>query len=131
MFATCLKTLQRLGKTFDEVLHPRDDKGRWCGTYSATDSSGRKYSIVPEGNYIPPGGEGKRGARAGFEKWVDTPGQEPIAMPVLGLKIHSDHEIQFQNGRHRFAVLRDRGVKQMPVMTFRDGAEEFRRRFGV
>ena len=162
MFQSCLKTLRCIRKTFDESEHPRDEKGRWCGNYTATDASGRKYSFVPDrvyrdsetfvpvvvdvdkvdasfakdgtgmsGNYIPPGGEGKRGCRAGFERWVDTPSQEPIAMSVLGLKVHSDREIQFLNGRHRFSVLRDRGVKTMPVMTFRDGAEEFRRRFGV
>ena len=162
MFQSCFTTLSLICKTFDESQHPRDDKGRWCGSYEATDASGRKYSFVPDrvyrdsktfvpvvvdvdkvdasfakdgtgmaGHYIPPGGEGKRGARAGFETWVDKPSQEPIMMSVLGMKIHSDREIQFLNGRHRYAVLRDRGVKTMPVMTYRDGADEFRRRFGV
>lgn len=159
---TCLKNLQRLTKEFDEARHPRDDKGRWCGQYSATDASGREYQFVPdpvyrdsktfvpvmvdvdkldasfskdgtgmEGNYIPKGGEGKRGARSGFEAWVDKQGQEPIGMAVVGLKIHSDNEVQFLNGRHRFSVLRDRGVKTMPVMTYREVAAEMRRRFGV
>jgi hypothetical protein len=39
--------------------------------------------------------------------------------------------VSFTNGRHRFAWLRDRGARAMPVQVAPDSAAEFERRFGT
>ena len=64
------------------------------------------------GYYIEQGKESIKGRRAKFEEFLKK--NEPIEAPVLNLK--SDGQtISFGDGRHRFAVLRDMGYKQIQV----------------
>ena len=79
--------------------------------------------------YVKPGGEEKRGSREGTEAYLAT--GKPIQMATVGLAVHTTNEVHFTNGRHRFAVLRDRGVKTMPVMVYKDVEDEFKKRFGA
>jgi hypothetical protein len=65
--------------------------------------------------YIGPGGTGnpKRGSYQGFISYLQR--GEPIGMPQISWGEWSKN-IQFTNGRHRFAVLRDMGLKKIPAM---------------
>jgi hypothetical protein len=78
--------------------------------------------------YIGPSGSGPAiGER--YEKfgiWFEK--GEAIEIPWVGLE---DGEICFTNGRHRFAWLRDHGVKSMPIDVDPAIAGEMRKRFGV
>ena len=42
-----------------------------------------------------------------------------------------EHSVSFTNGRHRFAWLRDRGVRAMPAQVARSCAAEFEKWFGT
>ena len=150
----------QLAKNDDfEVKHPRGYHGWFFSTHAiAVDRTGRTYHMVPDltyGNpkqytpvmldvakldesfakdtdmYVAPGGEQKRGARAGFEAWVDSPNHDPIKMPFVCLKQYSNNEVQFGNGRHRYSVLRDRGCQEIAVTVPNKEVAEFKRRFGA
>ena len=53
-----------------------------------------------------------------FGKWMER--REPVQIPSLGL---FDGVIEFNDGRHRFAWLRDHGVENMPVHVDPDKVE--------
>lgn len=59
-----------------------------------------------------------------FGKWMER--KEPIQIASLGL---FDEVIEFNDGRHRFAWLRDHGVKIMPVHVDPDKVELVKSRF--
>jgi hypothetical protein len=73
------------------------------------------------------GGKGREPAKIAGVRTFLTSGK-PIEMPRMALGVDGDaHAL---NGRHRFAVLAEAGVKVLPVSVPKDAAAEFRRRFG-
>lgn len=75
--------------------------------------------------YIGPGGSDNaiEGRYAGFKKFLET--GEPVEMP----RVSYDPEmkkINFTNGRHRTAALRDMGVGRIPVMVSNESAQSLR-----
>ena len=64
-----------------------------------------------EGFHIPVGQEGLAGRRNRFEDFLKT--GEPIEAP--NVSVTSQGVVQFGDGRHRFAVLRDLGYKEISV----------------
>ncbi len=59
-------------------------------------------------------------------KWVAS--GRRMWMPHVSLD--GNGNVSFTDGRHRFAWMRDHGVKALPVTTERDQAEALRKRFG-
>jgi hypothetical protein len=53
---------------------------------------------------------------------------QPVKMPHIGFE--EDGTVTFTDGRHRFAWMRDHGVRALPVTTEREEAKEIARRFG-
>lgn len=53
----------------------------------------------------------------------------PIVMPEVSMRT-SDGVVTFIDGRHRFAVLRDKGLKKIKVAVPRDKAEGFKELYG-
>jgi len=75
--------------------------------------------------YVGAGGSGAViGKRyAGFAKWIEEHDQ----YEVPEVYVHTDGKLSFTNGRHRYAVLRDAGVAEMPVAMSRSGVENAKR----
>lgn len=75
--------------------------------------------------YIPPGGEDIKGRRAGVEQHFSR-GTE-VDMP----RVYLDNRgvLGVGDGRHRLAVLRDRGVSHAPVIVPREAAVHLWRTF--
>ncbi len=61
-----------------------------------------------------------------FGRWIRR--REPIWMPAVCL---GDEDIAFTDGRHRFAWLRDHGVRFLPVQVPPEEANAIRERFGA
>ena len=82
-----------------------------------------------EGYYIPPGGGGAEiaGRRARFERFLQE--GEPVQAPraVLG----GNGRLAFEDGRHRFSVLRDLGIDRVALTVPKEQAEEFKKRYGA
>lgn len=78
--------------------------------------------------YITPGGgwAGNPERYDKFGKWMER--KEPVQIASLGIV---DDVIEFNDGRHRFAWLRDYGVTVMPVHVDPDKVELVKNRFGV
>lgn len=62
----------------------------------------------------------------GFGEWLAE--RRKVWMPDVGL---SDGHISFNDGRHRFAWLRDHGVRALPVTVSPRIEAEMERRFGT
>jgi hypothetical protein len=62
-----------------------------------------------------------------FGKWFSEP-HPAVWMPDVGL---TDGIVRFSDGRHRFAWLRDHGVRVLPVTVSPEIEAEMRRRFGT
>lgn len=76
--------------------------------------------------YVGPQGEGGiKGRYERFAKWME--GGQVVEMPEVCM---NGDEISFINGRHRFAWMRDHGVKMMPVAVPADCAAEVKAKFG-
>lgn len=67
------------------------------------------------GIYIGPNDPGDRGKKQGFKEFLQTT-TDPIEAPEISV---TDDYVGFTNGRHRFAVLRDMGKKQIAVCVSR------------
>lgn len=83
-------------------------------------------------NYVPPGGEGggKPGAYEQARRFItQTAPRERIGVE-LGRASLGKHGLSWIDGRHRFAVLRDLGIRRVPVSVDRSEADAFRERFG-
>jgi hypothetical protein len=78
-----------------------------------------------ESFYIKPGEEAIPGRRGQFEEFVRT--GQPIEAP--NVSIGTKGQISFGDGRHRFAVLRDMGAKEVKVSVPRNQAQDFIDRF--
>ncbi|MBS3951672.1 MAG: hypothetical protein KGZ88_01830 [Methylomicrobium sp.] len=78
--------------------------------------------------YITPGGgwAGNPERYDKFGKWMER--KEPVQIASLGIV---NNVIEFNDGRHRFAWLRDHGVTVMPVHVDPDKVELVKNRFGV
>lgn len=79
--------------------------------------------------HIAPGKEGKRGARDRMESFLAK--GETIEMSQVFHGEDDPDRVGFINGRHRFSVLRDKGVKVIPVAVDKKQEGEFRRRYGA
>ena len=80
--------------------------------------------------YVGPGGKGQIKTRyPDFGTWLKENPDAQIEMPIVGLDYRG--RPSFGNGRHRFAYLRDRGVKQIPMVVNKELAAEFRERYGA
>jgi hypothetical protein len=78
-------------------------------------------------NRIEPSGKGAiEGRREGFERFLKE--ETPIQPPTV--TIRKNGSVEFENGRHRFAVLRDRGVKEIPVSVDAEEAAALRSAIG-
>jgi hypothetical protein len=77
--------------------------------------------------YIEPGAEGAGGKRAAVEAFLET--GKPVEASRGGLD--ADGKPYLDDGRHRFAVLRDRGAGAVAMTVPKDQAEELLARYGV
>lgn len=79
-------------------------------------------------NYVSCGGgcAGNPERYEQFGHWFER--KEPVLIASLGLW---DDVIEFNDGRHRFAWLRDHGVEIMPVHVDLDNIELVKSHFGV
>lgn len=80
--------------------------------------------------YLPVGGigvSGVAGRREAFAQFLDT--GERVQAPRIA--VGDDGIPAFTDGRHRFAVLRDRGVSAVGIMVPKEQAADVRRRFGL
>lgn len=75
------------------------------------------------GFYVPPGGGGAeiQGRRERFDKFLDT--GRPVEATVVYLnKIRGG--VSIDDGRHRFSVLRDKGIDRVGITVTREQADE-------
>lgn len=86
------------------------------------------WSKDAKSTYIGKGGthNPKRGCYQGFVDFLGS--GETIKMPYI---YYNDWTqcIQFGNGRHRFAVLRDMGLKKIPALVPAEQVDFFRQNF--
>ena len=87
----------------------------------------KSWALEPE-FYVGMGGRGEIAGRAEkFKEFLKT--GQPIEQPEISL--NADGRPRFINGSHRFAVLRDLGLKVIPVSVPTARAEDFRAAFGT
>jgi hypothetical protein len=77
--------------------------------------------------HVGPGAEHQGGKRAAFDRFLAS--GEPVQAPrvVLG----ADGRVSFDDGRHRFAALRDAGIDRVAVTVPDYQAKDFAKRFGA
>lgn len=83
-----------------------------------------------ESHYLPADGRGvseKMGGRKEFRHFLETGEAVESSRLALGL----DGSVDFVDGRHRFAVLRDAGIDKMAVSVPKHQINQFRERFGL
>jgi len=81
--------------------------------------------------YLPKDGKGESeigGRREGFKEWREKNKDTPIESPSV--VINNKGEISFNNGRHRFAVLRDSGKTKIYVTVNKKDADKVRKKYG-
>lgn len=78
--------------------------------------------------YVGPGGTGGIGRRyKTFDGWVRQ--GMPVEMPVVGFDGFGAPN--FSNGRHRYAWMRDHGVRAMPFLVYGEDADRFEAEYGT
>lgn len=78
--------------------------------------------------YVGPGGTGGIGRRyKTFDGWVRQ--GFPVEMPVVGFDGFGAPN--FSNGRHRYAWMRDHGVRAMPFLVYGEDADRFDAEYGT
>jgi hypothetical protein len=77
--------------------------------------------------HLAPGQEGVKGRRQAVEAYLATGKPVQASRVVLG----ADGVPSFTDGRHRFAVLRDKGVKAVALTVPKAQVREFQTRYGV
>ena len=77
--------------------------------------------------YMPPKGIASSQRKLRFVDFLRE--GEPIIIPDVSLL--PDNIPHFDNGRHRFSVLRDLGLEKMPMAVDDDHVNTFRRLFGL
>ena len=75
----------------------------------------------------PQGAGGISGRYERFGNWLNN--GEAVGMPEVCL--NDNGEVAFINGRHRFAWMRDHGVKKLPVAVPAEDAKAIQSKFGV
>ena len=89
--------------------------------------------------YVPKSGKGGgaiKGRYDRFGKWIESAG-EPVEMSEMGLRVSTLKdgtevvEVGFDNGRHRFAWLRDHGAGSIPVAVDKGTAAKVARLVGI
>ena len=79
-------------------------------------------------SYIGQDGSGQiRDRINGFKKYLET--GKPIGQSEVGLG--PGGTVAFTNGRHRFAVMRDMGMTEIPVSVNKGSAQKFQELYGV
>ena len=63
-----------------------------------------------------------------FGEWLAR-AERAVEMPTIRLR--DDGQVSFTDGRHRFAWLRDHGLKRIPVAANNESLEPMTTRFGV
>ena len=81
---------------------------------------------LDKGYYIPPKSRINSQRKLRFVDFLR--GGKPIIMPEVGLL--PNNVPGFDNGRHRFSVLRDLGLKRMPIAVDKSQENVFRQLFG-
>ena len=73
---------------------------------------------------LPPGGEGRSGARAPVAAMLEASAPGDVYAPVVGFSIDRGGTVsaRFHDGRHRFHVLRDAGAREINVCVSRSWA---------
>lgn len=90
-------------------------------------------SWAPSSERVGPGGTGAaiEGRYEKFGTWLHA-SRVAVHMPFVGFDGEGpDAPVVFTDGRHRFAWLRDRGLRRMPVAAAPSGAGRLAGRFGV
>lgn len=90
----------------------------------------KAWKEADAGYHLPAEGEGKseiKGRRDDFERFLKK--NEPVQASRAVLD--ADGGVSFVDGRHRFAVLRDRGAERVAVTVPKSQADHFRDKFGV
>lgn len=83
----------------------------------------------PDNGYIAADGTGSIAGRIEiFEGWLSDHPEESILAPAVYLRELSNR-VSFHDGRHRFAVLRDHGHREIKVAVPRRQVGRFRRHF--
>lgn len=82
------------------------------------------------GFYLAPGAEHVRGRIDEARRYLERAQREGLPFDQSRATIDPDGTVSFADGRHRFAMLRDRGIAQLPISVPASQAEEFKRRFG-
>ena len=83
----------------------------------------------PDNCYIGPDGSGATAGRIElFEGWLSEHSGESILVPTVYLS-DKRNRVRFHDGRHRFAVLRDRGYRTVKVGVPRGQVGRFRKHF--
>lgn len=84
--------------------------------------------------YIGKRGHGKTKHKYdAFANWITMAIENklPIKSPHINCQNANNGKVEFTNGRHRFAWLRDHGVKSLPVTTDPTEAIDIQKRFGT
>jgi len=85
------------------------------------------------GYYLPPNEAGASeivGRRAGVAEYLKRAQREGMPFDQSQVVVDENGVVSFLDGRHRFAMLRDRGVKQVPVSVPAGDFEAMKERFG-
>lgn len=101
------------------------------GKFDNAWSKDKGMYLVPGGrgdNYIPVDGEENRYHRVGKELPLFKSRGEGFDMPTVRLKAGVPI---FVDGRHRFAYLRDKGFKTLPVSVPKADAAKMQKVFGI
>jgi predicted RNA methylase len=117
------------GQTVSFVPHPVAKHGRRTTVMVDPAKLDAAWAADDPDKYIPPGGGGAEigGRRAGFNDFMAK--GVPIEQPNVTV---NDGKLSFNDGRHRFSVLRDAGIDQIPVTVYSGReAKELEKRLGA
>lgn len=115
---------------------PRGDDGRWAIEFvphpkqrqdetTIKVNTAALHAAWSAGEHVP-GPSEVRGRREEFRTFLAR--KEPVQAPRV--VIGPDGDVSFVDGRHRFSVLHEKGVKEISVTIPKEQEEEFKRRFG-
>ncbi len=133
---------------FDESKHPRDEDGKWTSVDGVKWIQGKQSENIGDVVVNIDVQKMNEGFRKNKDQFIDADGKggignrydrfkdflktgKAIEMPEVALDTYGQGAVQFVNGRHRFSVMRDKGIKTIPVAVIKKDAEEFKRLFGA
>lgn len=133
---TGLKSRTKSGKK----IHRFDEEGLE-GLEFTTSRFGEKENVIvlvdpqkldanwsqDKGLYIPPGGGGAeiKGRREDFRNFL----KKGVPIETSKVVLSKKGQVGFVDGRHRYSVFRDNGVKRIPISVPRGQAEKFKKLF--